>query len=1003
MHCTLECLHLGLCIRLLLVALGGLPCVRCSGHPTSTLLAQARSCADSGRYLDFYSDIPGETLSCVASCPLGSAQVYSTCARREIYGRNQEMAITLHAICDSSCYWDSGLELAARLWIGLARALKLPLSETSASIMMADIHVRSWFTLEHFYLWRPGLDDSHMPEPSRGRYGDINNGEFDLFLAVRVHTSRVDFSDLALTGLMSGSASTVRSLVDHSLGIEVFQATRRSVDTQQVVSAEDSVPRFKFEGFGWNQSPVDSPATATTTRPATTTRGGTPSSPPTLAPAPAPQTCSWGCNYAMVGDGTCQYDCYTSACWWDHGDCTVDASTTRTTTTVTCPCLSTSLGDGRCDEDCYTPACNFDGGDCDDVPSAGRRRTSPTPPSTCGCSVYWLGDGYCDSFCNTEQCNYDHGDCDAINHVARTRSSTTQSSSSRSTRTTSSSSSSATTHTTSTTESSSPSLRGTSTEPAGQVTNVNIHVERHEELDPNTYRVLAEKDSERWYIDEDKSKEDKAPHPLESAIFIVAFFAALGLMTLLGVCLVAKGVAPGAEKKRRMKAMQAGEDPNDDWMAPNRPTRKTARMPTAWSSASQGQENVRDYMHWRTKHSYTRAAAAAMKEKMASHYAKEYTARSKSMPSEARSASKISVASGNSGESESTAAGSHTSPLSSNASTQFSHKPSDSQQSWFLGSKDRLREPKVHPEPRGEDRRSPARSASWKEPKEQPPPPPPPMASSPRAPPSGQRATLGVNSSSFQRSNGFEQMRGTRSAGSDTMRATQSEPVHQQRRTYPTGEMPVHNADSEHSRQAGQKQNGRPHPKANPPPVQPDQPTVTPRQPNSRNAKEAPSRRGLFSSFWSGSGAESQGTSKTTTTRNAAPAQQTKPPEPSSKASQPKTQAPSTAKESQQRTSPSNAPQAKPQPPKRSQTVPPSNKSGKWWSKAEDPESRSQSLITDMEKQLEKSKHEPLETRKRIFKDLQRQLHPDKNMDQPETAKLAFQKLMEQRATYLAG
>eukprot|EP00971_Amphidinium_carterae_P295464 5868174-Amphidinium_carterae.1 len=30
------------------------------------------------------------------------------------------------------------------------------------------------------------------------------------------------------------------------------------------------------------------------------------------------------------------------------------------------------------------------------------------------------------------------------------------------------------------------------------------------------------------------------------------------------------------------------------------------------------EENVRDYMHWRTKHSYTRAAAAAMKERQPS-------------------------------------------------------------------------------------------------------------------------------------------------------------------------------------------------------------------------------------------------------------------------------------------------------------------------------------------------------------------------------------------------
>jgi len=259
-------------------------------------------------------------------------------------------------------------------------------------------------------------------------------------------------------------------------------------------------------------------------------------------------------------------------------------------------------------------------------------------------------------------------------------------------------------------------------------------------------------------------------------------------------------------------------------------------------------------------------------------------------------------------------------------------------------------------------------------------------------------------------------MRPTKSTGSDTMRATQSEPVHHHthRRANPTMDWdvpPQPTADAERARKVGQKQDSRPHPKANPPPVQPNQPNMTPRQPNQQSAQEAPSRRGLFSSFWGSSGTESRDNSTAATARATSQQQQPKQQESGSKASQAKAQPaasakPSAAKESgQQRGSPPNAPQAKPQAPKRSQTVPPANKSGKWWSpsKSEDPESRSQSLITDMEKQLEKSKNEPLENRKKIFKDLQRQLHPDKNMDQPETAKLAFQKLMEQRATYLAG
>lgn len=55
---------------------------------------------------------------------------------------------------------------------------------------------------------------------------------------------------------------------------------------------------------------------------------------------------------------------------------------------------------------------------------------------------------------------------------------------------------------------------------------------------------------------------------------------------------------------------------------------------------------------------------------------------------------------------------------------------------------------------------------------------------------------------------------------------------------------------------------------------------------------------------------------------------------------------------------------------------------------------------------LDDTRSRPLEERKRIFKELQRTLHPDKNMatpEQEEAAKMAFQKLMEERAFYFKG
>jgi len=58
-------------------------------------------------------------------------------------------------------------------------------------------------------------------------------------------------------------------------------------------------------------------------------------------------------------------------------------------------------------------------------------------------------------------------------------------------------------------------------------------------------------------------------------------------------------------------------------------------------------------------------------------------------------------------------------------------------------------------------------------------------------------------------------------------------------------------------------------------------------------------------------------------------------------------------------------------------------------------------MVAKVLKELEQTRNEPLEARKKVFKDLQRRLHPDKNLDCPEAAKLAFQQLMDNRVMYL--
>jgi hypothetical protein len=66
-------------------------------------------------------------------------------------------------------------------------------------------------------------------------------------------------------------------------------------------------------------------------------------------------------------------------------------------------------------------------------------------------------------------------------------------------------------------------------------------------------------------------------------------------------------------------------------------------------------------------------------------------------------------------------------------------------------------------------------------------------------------------------------------------------------------------------------------------------------------------------------------------------------------------------------------------------------------------EKKASCLSVDMMKRLDDARSKPLDERKKVFKDLQRELHPDKNIDQAEAAKLAFQKLMEQREPFLAS
>jgi len=59
--------------------------------------------------------------------------------------------------------------------------------------------------------------------------------------------------------------------------------------------------------------------------------------------------------------------------------------------------------------------------------------------------------------------------------------------------------------------------------------------------------------------------------------------------------------------------------------------------------------------------------------------------------------------------------------------------------------------------------------------------------------------------------------------------------------------------------------------------------------------------------------------------------------------------------------------------------------------------------IDVMDQELSATRSFPVEERQKIFRDLQRRYHPDKNLDSVETAKIVFQRLMDSRQSYLAA
>ncbi|CAE8633999.1 unnamed protein product, partial [Polarella glacialis] len=76
---------------------------------TSSALTEARNCIINGGLMNFYRSPGDETHapSCryEKQCPDGSVEAWRSCVLKEVPGRAQEIAITLHTSC-SSCSQD---------------------------------------------------------------------------------------------------------------------------------------------------------------------------------------------------------------------------------------------------------------------------------------------------------------------------------------------------------------------------------------------------------------------------------------------------------------------------------------------------------------------------------------------------------------------------------------------------------------------------------------------------------------------------------------------------------------------------------------------------------------------------------------------------------------------------------------------------------------------------------------------------------------------------------
>lgn len=309
--------------------------------PSSTALQQARECMLLGGHLDLFRDhgVEPHVPRCIyTDCPQGSEKAFGSCVNPELPGQAREIALTLHSPC-TSCAADGGVELAGRLWVALAAALQVPLQETQVSmLLMRDVLWRD-YPLQHFTLQKSSEGPLVTPYGGVLQAAAIDSGyRWDFFMAVRIHTSRIDPGDPKYLELMALHPSPLLEATGWSDGINVFEIVQHK--TSQVVPLSSLSSAFKIRGHAWGEEPPTDLLDGGSSNP--TGSGGDPRISGNIlqttahpsrsdmdtsttrvteetSPIPAPAGCE--CRTAWLGDGFCDDICNNEVCGWDRGDC----------------------------------------------------------------------------------------------------------------------------------------------------------------------------------------------------------------------------------------------------------------------------------------------------------------------------------------------------------------------------------------------------------------------------------------------------------------------------------------------------------------------------------------------------------------------------------------------------------------------------------------------------------------------------------------------------------